>query len=284
MDYNKIRKIEVKNFFGQGDFEWNLNQSVNILGGKNGTGKSALFKMCIRMLSDVDLGSDLLEHNCDEIKLLMTNGNIIRWNKETKTYDLVDDDGNIIDSSERTEQADCFYFSPSMHSSMEIDDLIEQRINWRNAAFVKDFEDYMKKPESELVNFKQSVKLASRNYLYHVIHHFFTDYESNIGSDFVFTKFGRKINYYELSYGEKELLLLLLKTDYTNCLPCIFFLDMPEYNLHIDWQEILIREMLELNPNMQLIVTTHSPSIITGWKDRVNEISDMINNKTNKPE
>lgn len=46
MDYNKIRKIEVKNFFGQGDFEWNLNQTVNILGGKNGTGKSALLKMC----------------------------------------------------------------------------------------------------------------------------------------------------------------------------------------------------------------------------------------------
>ncbi len=231
---------------------------------------------CIKMLSDVDLGSDLLEHNCDEIKLLMINGNIIRWSQETKSYDLVDDDGSIIDSSERIEQANCFYFSPSMHSSIEIDDLIEQRINWRNAAFVKDFEEYMKKPASDLVNFMQSIKLGSRNYLYHVIHHFFTDYESNIGSDFVFTKSGRKINYYELSYGKKELLLLLLKTDYTNCMPCIFFLDMPECNLHIDWQEILIREMMELNPNMQLIITTHSPNIIMRWQDRVCEIDNLI--------
>ena len=36
-----IKKIEIKNYFGKGDFEWNLAPVVNILGGKNGSGKSS---------------------------------------------------------------------------------------------------------------------------------------------------------------------------------------------------------------------------------------------------
>lgn len=47
-----IKKIEIKGFFGKGDFEWNLDPVVNILGGKNGSGKSTIFKMCYAMLND----------------------------------------------------------------------------------------------------------------------------------------------------------------------------------------------------------------------------------------
>jgi predicted ATP-dependent endonuclease of OLD family len=39
-----IRKIEIKNFRGN-DFSWILNTDVNVLIGKNGSGKSTILRM-----------------------------------------------------------------------------------------------------------------------------------------------------------------------------------------------------------------------------------------------
>ena len=46
--------------------------------------------------------------------------------------------------------------------------------------------------------------------------------------------------------------------------------------LHIEWQQKLIGMIRELNPNVQLILTTHSPAVIMeGWLDAVTEVSDI---------
>jgi predicted ATP-dependent endonuclease of OLD family len=46
-------------------------------------------------------------------------------------------------------------------------------------------------------------------------------------------------------------------------------MDEPEISLHISWQYELLNWILELNPNVQLILTTHSPSIFSdGWGDK----------------
>ncbi|WP_016951841.1 AAA family ATPase [Anabaena sp. PCC 7108] len=39
-----IRKVEIKNLWGN-NFSWTLNQDVNVLIGKNGSGKSTILKM-----------------------------------------------------------------------------------------------------------------------------------------------------------------------------------------------------------------------------------------------
>ena len=50
-------------------------------------------------------------------------------------------------------------------------------------------------------------------------------------------------------------------------------------SLHIDWQERLIDLILELNPNVQIILTTHSPAVImNGWADHVTEVTDITDN------
>ena len=42
----------------------------------------------------------------------------------------------------------------------------------------------------------------------------------------------------------------------------------------------LIDLILELNPNVQIILTTHSPAVImNGWADRVTEVSDITDNQ-----
>ena len=56
----------------------------------------------------------------------------------------------------------------------------------------------------------------------------------------------------------------------------VLFMDEPEASLHIEWQEQLISMIRELNPNIQLILTTHSPAVIMhGWMDAVTEVSDI---------
>jgi len=46
--------------------------------------------------------------------------------------------------------------------------------------------------------------------------------------------------------------------------------------MHIEWQKPLIDLILQLNPNVQIILTTHSPAVIMdGWMDRVTEVSDI---------
>lgn len=58
--------------------------------------------------------------------------------------------------------------------------------------------------------------------------------------------------------------------------PYVLFMDEPEVSLHIDWQEQLINLILKLNPNVQIILTTHSPAVImNGWIDHVTEVSDI---------
>lgn len=49
-----------------------------------------------------------------------------------------------------------------------------------------------------------------------------------------------------------------------------------EVSLHVDWQKRLIDLIMDLNPNVQLILTTHSPAVImNGWMDKVTEVSEI---------
>jgi predicted ATPase len=87
----------------------------------------------------------------------------------------------------------------------------------------------------------------------------------------------KEIKPYQLSSGEKQLLIILLTVLVQDQRPTILFMDEPEISLHIDWQRKLIGFILELNPHIQLIIATHSPAIIMeGWLDKVFEINDLF--------
>ena len=72
-----------------------------------------------------------------------------------------------------------------------------------------------------------------------------------------------------LSSGEKQLLIILLTTLLEDGEEYILMMDEPEISLHISWQYKLIDWVLQLNPNVQIILTTHSPMIFAdGWGDK----------------
>ena len=98
-------------------------------------------------------------------------------------------------------------------------------------------------------------------------------------NDIAFSQIGEHLTPYQLSSGEKQMLVILLTVLIEDHQPYVLFMDEPEVSLHIDWQQRLIDLILELNPNVQIILTTHSPAVVmNGWTDSVTEVSDILKN------
>lgn len=99
---------------------------------------------------------------------------------------------------------------------------------------------------------------------------------------------GKDINLtpYELSAGEKQILIILLTTLVQDNQPAIMIMDEPEVSLHTDWQKDLIDNIRKLNENVQLIIATHSPAMIMkGWASPkyVFQIEDLKTNLHHEP-
>ena len=83
----------------------------------------------------------------------------------------------------------------------------------------------------------------------------------------------------ELSSGEKQLLIILLTVLLERGEEYILMLDEPEISMHISWQYKLIDMILQLNPNVQILLTTHSPMIFSdGWGDKAIYMEDITTN------
>lgn len=116
--------------------------------------------------------------------------------------------------------------------------------------------------------------------LYDVIDDLFRDTEKTIvrshRDTIVLQQYEEELDPKLLSNGEKQMLCILLVVYLQEGMPSVLFMDEPEVSLHIDWQQRLIATIRNLNPHVQIILTTHSPAIImNGWMDKVTEVSDI---------
>ena len=97
-----------------------------------------------------------------------------------------------------------------------------------------------------------------------------------MNSNLVFIQDGTEISLDQLSSGEKQLLLILLKVFLMDKKPGILFMDEPEISLHVSWQQQLIEAIRKLNSKCQIILTTHSPSIFAkGWMNSLVFMEDL---------
>ena len=309
-----IKKIEIKGFFGKGDFEWVLDPVVNILGGKNGSGKSTIFKFCYMLLSGATIDQKTDQRFSELFKkvvLTFSNGWVLTWDNiehgNTYSADFTDNEpkfvrqnsfiikdtnGNTKEQSElqdlvKVEMINSFEQhvakatqyeqqpkSQPLDDPMMLDLLIKDQKDLRNDKFMKAMESYIDGSEESEKKRKEYVAVYKKTY--EALEHFLTEYDKPFNSSFEFSKNGKKFGYEHLSMGEKQILLLMLMVGNTNQQPCIFFMDEPDLSMHIDWKENLVSALHELNPNMQIILSTHAPSVITGWHDKVNEVSNLI--------
>lgn len=81
-----IRKIEIKNLWGK-DFSWILNKDVNVLIGKNGSGKSTILKMlneAVLPIEDSKLNFRLFDP-IDEMIIELENDVVIKIDSENRS-------------------------------------------------------------------------------------------------------------------------------------------------------------------------------------------------------
>lgn len=80
-------------------------------------------------------------------------------------------------------------------------------------------------------------------------------------------KEGFEIPINQLSSGEKQLIILLTETLLQKNQQTLFIADEPELSLHIEWQRKVISSIIDLNPNSQIIIATHSPEVVGKFKN-----------------
>lgn len=92
----------------------------------------------------------------------------------------------------------------------------------------------------------------------------------------IITQSGKRFRPNALSSGEKQLFILFGEALLQEQKPVVFIADEPELSLHVSWQSELLKNMISLNPNAQMIIATHSPDIVSSFTKGVIRVEDCI--------
>lgn len=76
---------------------------------------------------------------------------------------------------------------------------------------------------------------------------------------------GDRLPIASLSSGEKHLLKIFLSA--MSAEENAIIIDEPELSMHIDWQNVFVQSIMNLNPRCQLIIASHSPEIMADLAD-----------------
>lgn len=263
-----ISRIEIDSLWsGLHHVEWNLRPDVNILSGVNGVGKSTILNRVVKKLLNVDR----LAKSDDGITLTYApeGTNQVR-------FDVVRSfDRPLISSDILSKVADI-----SLHSELDFQlyqlqrRYLDYQVNMSN-RMVQLFTDNL--PDAQ----EKAQEIASeKTHFFDLVDSLFADTAKQVNRTFneiVFVQRGEQLTPYQLSSGEKQMLIILLTVLVQNRQPYTLFMDEPEISLHVEWQQRLIGLIRDLNPNAQIILTTHSPAVIMdGWADCVTDVEDIV--------
>ena len=259
-----IRIIEIDSLWsGKKHIVWNLDPHVNILSGINGVGKSTILNKVFR---SVNTNGDLQNHLLKGVHLTVEpeDATHIRYDiiRSMDSPMLDTETMNLVDA--RISSALDFQLYHLQRKYLDYQVNIGNRIIEQLQAGHADAPQELSKPKTRFQDivdelFEETGKKIVRT-------------ENEIR----FSQIGETLVPYQLSSGEKQMLAILLTVLVEDQQPYVLFMDEPEVSLHIEWQKQLIDLVVELNPNVQIILTTHSPAVImNGWMDKVTEVSDI---------
>lgn len=263
-----LKAIKIKNIWGIGkDLVWkSIHPDVNILIGVNGSGKSTLLNILWKALGGRNLSRKRYIHS---------------------TITLTDDTDTRYSSLEVFRQEDiainCDLIStfdvPSMSSTSPLTKELTDTI-YTTGKNSHSFFDYRLKASNYP---EQAAQINERiQQFYALINRQFEATKKKIRVNVETNKLeflsGENIIQLEdLSSGEKQYLLILFRVFLQEEIPTLLLMDEPEISLDIDWQFQLLNVIRELNPNCQIIISTHSPGIFgDGWGDRVVYMDDIL--------
>lgn len=262
-----INKIEIDSLWTGGKhISWNLDRKVNILSGINGVGKSTILNKVIKELSN-DNGT--IDYNKKGVKISLT--------PDTATKIRFD----IIRSFDRP-----LLYAEKVNKSKTS---IATELDWQLFQLQRKYLDYQVNIGNKMIKILQTLKPESakeaqalslpKTTFQNIIDNLFKETGKELirsENEIRFKQGSDILEPYNLSSGEKQILAILLTVLVEDNKPYVLLMDEPEVSLHIEWQKQLIDLILELNPNVQIILTTHSPAVImNGWVDSVTEVNEI---------
>ncbi|NPD91563.1 AAA family ATPase [Xylanibacter muris] len=263
-----IEQIEIESLWsGIRHIVWNLDPKVNILSGVNGVGKSTILNKVVKgLMQGGEFPSHLLKGV--HIKVVPEDAKWIRY--------------DVIRSIDRPLMS-----GDSMKKIVDV--TVATELDWQLYMLQRKYLDYQVNIGNRIISVLQggstdaaikAQELSRPKLLFqNLIDELFAETGKRLirtKNEIAFTQIGEELLPYQLSSGEKQMLVILLTVLIEDNLPYVLFMDEPEISLHIDWQQKLIDMILQLNPNVQIVLTTHSPAVIMGgWIDKVTEVSDI---------
>ncbi len=261
-----IKQIEINSLWkGRKHIIWNLDRHVNILSGVNGVGKSTILNRVVSQL----LTNKGIVMPAEGLRLTLHEEDA-----EALRFDIVRSFDRPLIASELTSRVD---FNIVTELDLQIYQLQRRYL------------DYQVNLGNRIISMLQSgqtdaaimaAKLSERKNMFQdIIDSLFEDTKKSIirtENEIRFQQMNEVLTPYQLSSGEKQILVILLTVLVEDYQPYVLFMDEPEVSLHVEWQKQLIDIIMRLNPNAQVILTTHSPAVVmNGWTDKVTEVSEI---------
>lgn len=263
-----ISEIEIDSLWsGMKHIRWTLDPKVNILSGINGVGKSTILNKVVRGLMR---GGEFPSNLLPGVRMKVEPADA-RWIR----YDVIRSFDRPLMSSELVNKI--------------VDASVATELDWQLYQLQRKYLDYQVNIGNRIIEVLQgggadSARKAQeisepKKKFQDMIDSLFVETGKRLirsKNDIAFSQIGEELTPYQLSSGEKQMLVILLTVLIEDGRPYVLFMDEPEVSLHVDWQQRLIDMILELNANVQIILTTHSPAVImNGWMDKVTEVSDI---------
>jgi len=269
-----IKRIEIDSLWsGKKHILWELSPRVNILSGINGVGKSTILNKVVKGLS---AGGEFPSHMLKGVRL-----EVVPEDAKWIRYDMIRSlDSNLQQS---LSEGDGFIRQAlSALAGVGGGSLLDIQLYNLQRKYLDYQVNIGNRIIAELQNghtdAAQQLSEKKRRFQ-DIVDELFQETGKRIvrtENEIRFTQIGETLLPYQLSSGEKQMLAILLTVLVEDNQPYVLFMDEPEVSLHIEWQKRLIDLCLELNPHVQIILTTHSPAVImNGWMDSVTEVSDI---------
>jgi len=259
-----IKRIEIDSLWsGKKHILWELNPGVNILSGINGVGKSTILNKVVKGLA---AGGEFPSHTLKGVRL-----EVVPEDAKWIRFDVIRSlDSPVLD----------------VDTMAHVDTRISSALDFQLYHLQRKYLDYQVNIGNRIIaelqagnaDAAQQLSLPKQRFQ-DIVDDLFADTGKKIvrtENEIRFSQIGETLVPYQLSSGEKQMLAILLTVLVEDNQHYVLFMDEPEVSLHIEWQKRLIDLCVELNPNVQIILTTHSPAVVmNGWVDAVTEVTDI---------
>lgn len=271
-----IEKIEIKSLWnGHKHVVWHLQSGVNVLSGKNGAGKSTIINRLVQHLLSIPPTGEIRRRELPQGALFGVQVDFSPRDATTIRYDVIRSiDRQMLQSERLTTLAE---------------GAVATELDWQLYQLQRRYLDYQVNIGNRMIQLltggdpsareQATAAAAMKTKFQDLVDDLFSETGKRIdrqSNELRFFQYDEAITPYVLSSGEKQILIILLTVLTEDLQPYVLLMDEPEVSLHFDWQKRLIDMIRQLNPRVQIILTTHSPAVIMdGWADCVTEVSEI---------